>query len=547
MNKHSVCCVPMFRRRILAAMIGAGFSMGIAGSVQAFQVDTGNNDIAMRFDTTVRYNLGFRMKDRDPDLANNPTYDEGDYLFDKHDVITNRLDLLGEFDINWQGKVGARVSAAAWIDDAYGSRSARNPAISSVSYVNQQFTSDVTRYYRGPSGEILDAFVFFNVPVGDAGTANIKVGRHAVVWGEGLFGSTNSVAYSQAPSDGRKSISNPGASAKETALPVNQATAVVPLSTELTVLGQYTFDWKPNRLAEGGTFFGGADIIMEGPNVGRGPAQEGGGGDIGLGAKWSPAWLDGTVGFYYRKFDEKSAWAAQVNFTPPLYGVGFDTRAVYAKDVEIFGVSLAKNIAGVSVAAELSQRRNAALNSVTSASAGPAGRWEGARGTTWHGVLNGIATFGESPLFNSASLVGELGWSHLDKVTKNKSLFRAKGYNATCNVDGEIKGCADDNFYTAGVSFTPTWLQVFPGTDLSAPLFASYNFSGNAPQNGGGSLGTLVYKVGLSFTYENRHIVDVAFNNYRFKMDSAAPFNRILGSAPYNDKAWLGLTYQTTF
>ncbi|MDY0014417.1 MAG: DUF1302 family protein, partial [Rhodocyclaceae bacterium] len=473
MNKHHVCCVPISRRRILAAMIGAGFSMGIAGSAQAFIVDTGNPDFAVRLDTTVRYNLGFRMKDRDPDLANNPNYDESDFLFDKHDVITNRLDLLGEFDITWKGMVGARVSAAGWVDDAYGSKSAKNPNIAAVSYKNQEFTSDVTRYYQGPSGEFLDAFVFFNVPVGEAGTANIKLGRHAVVWGEGLFGSTNSVAYGQNPSDGRKSIANPGASAKETALPMTQFSAVLPLSTELTMLGQYTFDWKPNRLAEGGTFFAGADIIMEGPNIGRGPAQEGDKGDVGLALKWSPAWLDGTLGVYYRKFDDKGAWAAQPNFVPPLYGVGFDTRAVYATDVEILGVSLAKNIAGVSVAAELSQRRNGALTSVTSSSAGPAGRWEGARGTTWHGVLNAVSTFGESFLFNSASLVGELGWSHLDKVTKNERLYRAKGTAATCNTLAEIKGCADDDFYTAGVSFTPTWLQVMPGIDLSAPLFAS--------------------------------------------------------------------------
>lgn len=543
MNKRQVCRVPLCRRRMVATLIGAGVSMGLAGSAHAFIVNTGNEDIAVRLDTTVRYNLGFRMKDRDPVIADNPNFDEGDYIFpDKYDVIANRLDLLGEFDINWRGKVGARVSAAAWVDDAYGSKSAKSPLVSTVSYANQEFTSPVTRYYRGPSGEFLDAFLFFNVPVGEAGTANFKIGQHAVVWGEGLFGSTNSIAYSQAPSDGRKSIANPGASAKETALPIDQFSAVVPLSTELTALGQYTLEWKPNRLPEGGTFFGGADIIMEGPNVGRGPAQKGDDGDVGLGLKWSPAWLDGTLGFYYRKFDEKNAWPAQVNFTPPLFGVGFDTRAVYAKDVEIFGVSLAKNIAGISFAAEISQRRNGALNSVTSASAGPAGRWEGARGTTWHGVLNGIATFGESPLYNSATLVAELGWSHLDKVTKNENLFRAKGYNSTCDADAEIKGCADDDFYTIGVSFTPSWLQVLPAVDLAAPLFASYNFSGNAPQNSGGVVDALIYKVGLTLTYANRHIFDVAFNNYRFKMES----NRVLG-APYNDKAWLGLTYQTTF
>jgi|SRR5690606_24823562 len=123
MNKHRVCRTPVFRRRIVAVMIGAGFSMYIAPA-QAFVVDTGNEDIAVRFDTTVRYNLGFRMKDRKSGIANNPNFDEGNFLFDKHDVITNRLDLLGEFDINYKGRIGVRVSMVGWVDEAYGSRPA---------------------------------------------------------------------------------------------------------------------------------------------------------------------------------------------------------------------------------------------------------------------------------------------------------------------------------------------------------------------------------------------------------------------------------------
>ena len=532
-----------FRRSALVSLIGALSFLGTASPVLAFEIDTGNNDLAMRFDTTVRYNTGMRLKDRNPVIANNASFDEGDFLFDRHDTIANRLDLLGEFDIRWKKQLGARVSAAAWVDGAYGDKSARNPAIAGTSYVNQDFTSYTKRFYKGPSGEFLDTFVFADVPLADGRNANIKLGRHAVVWGEGLFGSTNTVAYAQAPSDLRKLAGNPGASAKETALPINQLSGSMQLSEELTLLGQYTLEWRPNRLPEGGTYFGPADLILEGPNVGRGPAQNGDKGDVGLAVKWSPAWMDASVGAYYRKFDDKGAWVAQLNTTPPVFGVGFDTRAVYVKDVEILGFSLAKNIGGLSVAAELSHRKNGALTSLATASAGPAGRWEGALGDTWHGVLNAVASYGVTSMFDSASLVAELGWSQLDKVTKNPTLFRASGYNATCNADAKMKGCADKNFYSLGFSFTPTWLQVFPGTDVSVPFFVSYGLKGNAANNSGGNIGSLSYKLGVSFAIHNRHLIDLAYNGYRSRIDAA---NRVLG-APYNDKAWLGLTYQITF
>ncbi len=38
-----------------------------------------------------------------------------------------------------------------------------------------------------------------------------------------------------------------------------------------------------------------------------------------------------------------------------------------------------------------------------------------------------------------------------------------------------------------GLAFTPTWFQVFPGVDLSAPVTYSRGLSGNAPTIFGGN------------------------------------------------------------
>ncbi|MFA7060452.1 MAG: DUF1302 family protein [Pedobacter sp.] len=514
-------------------------------SVGAFQVDSNLPDLKIDWNNTLRYNWGMRMQERDSRIADNAAYDQGDALFDRYDTITNRLDWLSELDLAYRENYGLRVTAAAWYDVAYGTHGRSNPnamgtGASPVSYTNNEFTSYVRRYYAGPSAELLDAFVFSIFAIGDT-VWNVKVGRHALVWGESLFGSAHAVSYSQSPSDGMKAISNPGASAKETALPVTQLSTITQIMPEVTLLTHIGFEWRPNRIAEGGTYFG-SDGVNEGPNVNRLSAIEGKWGDVGVGLKWSPAWLDGTVGFFARRFDDKGGWLAQV------VGGG-QTRAVYARDIGLFGMTLAKNVGGVSVGAELSHRTDGPLTSDGAASAGPAGGYEGARGDTWHGLLNGVATLGPTMLYDSASLSTELAWSGLDRVTSNPQLYRAKGYLASCDSDATMKGCADKNFMSLAVSFVPTWLQVFPGIDLEMPLFFSKNIMGNAPTIGGGSEGFTTWKAGLTAKAYARHQFDLAYTGYEQKIQDltgSAYGSRVLG-VPYKDKGWLSFTYQVTF
>jgi hypothetical protein len=501
----------------------------------ATDFDTGNPDFKLRWDNTVRYNAAVRLRHRDPlvDRAGGFSYDQSNALFDRGDMITNRLDLLSELDLSFRERYGARLSGAAWYDEAYGSRAAHtaNPS----AYVNDEFTPVVKRFYAGPSGEILDAYLYGRFDLGES-SLDARIGKHAVIWGEGLFGSTNSVAYSQNANDARKATANPGASAKETALPVSQVSAVLQVSEKLNLAFQYTFKWAPNRIPEGGTYFAGADTILDGPNVGRAPALEGRGGDVGLALRWRPDWLeDATVGFYARRFDEKSAWTSQLD---PAIGL---RRPVYARDVDLFGISLAKVLGGMSVGTEVSYRRHMPLNSRGAAPV----TLEGARGETLHALVNAVATYGDSPVFASASLSGELAFTHLIKVTDNPALYRGPGNVAAgCPDEDIVAGCASRNFVSASVSFIPVWTQVFPSVDLSMPLFYSANVKGNAPTNGGGSFGFQTLKVGVSAVAYSRHLIDLAVTGYHGKTDAGRGL--ILG-APYNDKAYVSLTYQTTF
>ena len=113
MNEH--------RRRAAALRLHA-IASALAlwgGSAGAVEIDTGNPDLKMRWDNTFRYNLGVRTDAQDTRIISNRSYDEGDAKFGKGKIVTNRFDLLSEFDVNYAGQFGARLAAAGWYDQAY--------------------------------------------------------------------------------------------------------------------------------------------------------------------------------------------------------------------------------------------------------------------------------------------------------------------------------------------------------------------------------------------------------------------------------------------
>ena len=63
-----------------------------AAPAQAMEFDTGNPDLEVRWDNTIRYNLGTRTGEQNQSyIGNNPAFDEGEFRFDKGDVVANRL------------------------------------------------------------------------------------------------------------------------------------------------------------------------------------------------------------------------------------------------------------------------------------------------------------------------------------------------------------------------------------------------------------------------------------------------------------------------
>lgn len=172
-------------QRASMSLAGAVVVAMLSNDAAAFKFETENPDIELRWDNTLRYNIGWRMESRDQTLADTWTLQAGEYKFDKGDIVTNRLNLLSEFDFVYKKNYGLRVSGAAWYDGAYGDKVKGNPAYQAAglgtAYPGNEFTDTVKRYYTH-SGELLDAFVFGRVNLGDS-PLDLRVGRHNIYWG----------------------------------------------------------------------------------------------------------------------------------------------------------------------------------------------------------------------------------------------------------------------------------------------------------------------------------------------------------------------------
>lgn len=572
-------CNGTARARFAPSVLSAAMAIGWVAGASAVEIDVGNPDLKVRWDNTVRYNLGFRVEKQDGRLLASPSYDESDSKFKRGQVVTNRIDLFSELDVNYRSQIGARISAAGWYDQAYHDNSVRAPAQNGAfqtSYFNDRYNSVTKRYVNGPSGEILDGFGWANFKLGEVPT-NVKVGRHTVVWGEGLLIGGHAISYSQAPVDGVKAVTSPGIETKEVFLPLGQISFKTQATSSLSLFGQYFYEWEPTRVPHGGTYLMGADTD---PGVDRLPAAPGfsliktdpykpkQGGNWGVGARYNAEAIESTLGAYYRRFDDY-----QPETGIQVLGARGPFRFNYARGVDLYGLSFARAIGPVSFGSDVSLRKNGHLNSKTTY--GPTEN-TGARGDTVHVVLNGIYLLPKTPVWDTGSLIVELAYSHLVKVTANPSLYRGVGYAAAaCAKTGtgtsaanplqpgdKTDACSTRNYYQMAVNFTPQYLNILPAWDLDLPVSINYGIHGNAPTGGGGFENVLAWSVGARMTYSQRYEFSLRYADLKVptKYSDAiatgagggtvvtALGGRALGSAVgATDRGWLAFTFKTSF
>lgn len=522
-----------------------------ATSAHALNIKNDNPDLQMRWDNTLTYNIGWRAQGRDNNLGDNWVSQATNHGWDRGDVVTNRVDLFSEFDFIYKETNGFRISAAAWNDFSYDKKVEGNPVYDELglgtAYPNNRFTGKVERYYKR-SGEILDAFVFTEIDVLDM-PVNIRAGRHNLYWGESLF-SFNSMAYGQGPIDLRKGTAMPGVEAKELFLPQTQISAVAQVNDKLSVAAFYMLEWDAHRLPEGGTYLGAADLGFLGgtnflgfPYIGdvdhgrrEKPSDTG---SWGVSAKFPSELLNGTVGLYYREFDDR--FPNQLNSPEYMYNA-------YAQDVKLYGVSLSRLVGSVSVGAEISMRENAGLVSN--------GGDELARGDTIHALVNAIATFSTNPLWDTASLSAELTYDRLQSISSaDKLLVKHEDYG---NCGKVSDGCVSDNAWGFQLAFVPTWYQVYPGIDMTMPINFGMGIKGNSATPLGVSEDSGAFSVGVGMDVHSKYEIDLAYNGYFG--DYSKGTNDVSGDPRVNpvwttangngllsDRGWVSLTAKATF
>ncbi|GAB3628351.1 hypothetical protein PTE30175_01815 [Pandoraea terrae] len=508
---------PIRTRRAISMAV---LALGAAGQAYAFDIDTGNPDIKLRWDNTFKYSAAQRVSGRDDNLVNdnaaaninNINLDDGDRNF-KRGLISNRLDVLSELDFSYQQRFGARVSGAAWYDTVY-NRSNSNDApgrANQTSVPFNEFTA-ATRDLHGRKVEVLDAFVYAN---GDRG--NVRLGRHSLIYGETLFFGANGIAYGQSPVDYVKLLSVPNSQFKEIILPVNQISGQFQLLDNVTVGGYYQFEFRKSRIPAVGSYFSSADVFDDGgerfllapgfgaPRVGDLTARNSGQG--GAQVRWRPTGSDVEFGFYAMQYHDKLFQTYLRPLGAFVPGFPFNYQLVYPENVRSFGASFSTEVAGFNLAGEASIRRNTPLVSDPQIDASPngSGGINGqalyAVGNSAHANLSAIFVFNRSPLWNSATLTAEAGWNRRTSITKNP---------------GALAANASRDAWGVRFVLEPQWFQVFPGFDLSAPIGVGFNphgnssvvqqFNGGARKGGDLSIGLKgvyqqVWKVGLNYTH----------------------------------------------
>lgn len=231
-----------------ATTLAAAFA---AGAAQAVGIDLGESDWSLRFDNTVKAGLMARTQNADPALVNSfrllvpgvsasafpqaLNFNAGDDNFRKRGLVSQRVDLLSEFDAVYRKDYGLRLSAATWYDAAYrGTTDAADP-VNGQTPINE--FPEHTRRLAGRKAEVLDAFVFGSFDLGDSRRLTTRLGRHALQYGESLFFGDNGIARAQGPIDILKLLGSPNAQFKEIIRPVPQLSAQFQVTPEVSVGG----------------------------------------------------------------------------------------------------------------------------------------------------------------------------------------------------------------------------------------------------------------------------------------------------------------------
>ncbi|AQZ95259.1 DUF1302 domain-containing protein [Halopseudomonas phragmitis] len=440
---------------------------------------------------------------------------------------------------------------------------------------------------KGSGVQLLDAFFYHNYFIGD-NPGNFRVGRQVVSWGEGLFIQNGINAIN--PIDA-SAFRRPGAEIKEGLLPVEMLYLSQGLTENLSMEAFYQLKWHETVADNCGTFFSTTDVAARGCNdrlIFATPDLEPGHPALGNAVLGQPGYIvraykdrkardDGQFGVAFRWFvpalnnTEFGFYAMNYHSRNPLYsnikgGVGAagqqtvpgidGTQGVggyffeYPEDIRLYGVSFGTDIAGMSVAGELSYRPNMPIQINTGdlsraaiaelvAPGDPS--WRGnenaAPGTYlqgyerkefWQASLSAVHFIDRVLGASRLSLVGEVGANYISGmktgfgVTKygRDSLFgQSPDANGNCFSETVGRGASwcEDNGYFTDFSWgyrmraSLDYSNVFAGINLSPNVAFSHDVEGYSPNFNENAKSV---SIGLNADYANKYNASISYTNF---------------------------------
>ncbi|TDP47241.1 uncharacterized protein DUF1302 [Zavarzinia compransoris] len=490
--------------RIALAALAVG-AFGTAGGSQAAEFRLGDADIT--FNNVISTGMSIRAERPDPEFAapgnlpggqaSSNAFDDGSLNFGKGEIVSSTVRLFSELKLDF-GDFGAVVSGKAWYDHELSEGKRDHGSIAGGYGAGRHLDdSGFANLARFSGVALLDAYVRGSLDVGDM-PLELRAGRQVVSWGESTFipGGINVIN----PVD-VNAFRRPGAELKEGLLPVGMAYGNLGLTPDLSLEAFYQFEWLPTEIDGCGTFFSTVDALAKGCNTftlgtGGDAATIAGGvtakrapdlkpedtGQFGFALRYFWQDLDVELGAYFLNYHSRLPFISAYKTTAANGATPFipgDPRggnpryvAEYPEDIQLYGVSFATVIGGVSVSGEVSYRPEqpvqynasdiiaAAVSGGTAVDTPISAVWRGmAAGELLHGYDKLRQTHAQVTAFKTLppalgaagiTLIGEAGLEVLGNMSDTirygrSSVFGIAAYGGACR-ETTAKKCANDGY-----------------------------------------------------------------------------------------------------
>ncbi|WP_026354472.1 DUF1302 domain-containing protein [Massilia niastensis] len=486
------------------------------------------NGFKLDWRANASYTVATRLESQDPVLKGAAGSNDGDNNFDRHALTANRAAVLIDATLS-RGESGLVLSGSTFYDDAYHRTNDNRGPVNKPGPVNV-FTDEARRYHGGYS-RLLDAYGYTSFSLGGTSRATVRVGRHAVSWGEALF--FPGISLAQGPADGTKT-NIPGTETKDQLLPEDQVSAIIEVSPSWSLLAHAQFNFHETLAPAPGSYLSTSDGVGEGgtclnPYINdrcsfglRGPdILPGKTGQWGVGSRYRVT--DETeVGLYYLNYHDRSP-------IPEINAFNSSYRIRYFDDIKLAGATLSTTFGKTTLAGELSYKRGApvlvdtVVNPATRASIPTPTRADVAQLN-----INAFANLGRNPLADSTILLGEISAVRVSRVEARK----APGVEALGASAAFFPASDTLSFTRSGVAATVQMVLGYPGVfegwDLSVPISYSHQLRGRTLVGGVGGQGDRRTSIGMTWTYRSNLQIGLTYLGFFGEPNLTLPHNRLL-------------------